>query len=236
MSTPGRYLLPVLPWLLAGLAAGLALRRWHGAAPGELLALGALMLVGALATLAYLNFSVERRLRRIDRAIARFAEGDGSARTGLDGSDPVADLGRQFDAMAARIGEERSDLAASEERLKFALHGSNAGIWDWRIDTAHTYYSPRWKGLLGFAEDEILAHSEEWLKRVHPDDLGRVMALLHGHISGASPFFESEHRLRRKDGDYIWVLERGVVLSDEAGKPYRMVGALTDISRRKEVE
>lgn len=221
----------LLLWAAFGLLAALALRHPHALAE-----LAGLALAGALASALYLHLAVERRLRRVGQAIARFAEGDGAARTGLAGGDPVAELGRRFDAMAARIGEERSDLAESEERLKFALHGSNAGIWDWRIDTAHTYYSPRWKRLLGYGENELLAHSEEWLKRVHPDDLARVMALLNGHMSGASPFFESEHRLRRKGGDYIWVLERGVVLRDEGGRPYRMVGALTDISQRKEIE
>lgn len=198
-------------------------------------AAGFALAVALLLALA-LYASVDRRLARIGSAISRFAEGDGSVRAGLSGWDPVARLGRMFDDMASRIGQERSNLAESEERLKFALHGSNAGIWDWRIDTGHTYYSPRWKRLLGFSEEEVLPHSEEWLKRVHPDDLPGVMARLKGHMTGPSPFFESEHRLRNKEGDYVWVLERGVVLHDNEGKAYRMVGALTDISRRKEIE
>lgn len=195
-----------------------------------------LVLGSALFMLLYLQTFQGPRLRRLGMAIGRFADGDGNARANLDGNDAVAHLAGLFDDMAARFGEERNNLSESEERLKFALHGSNAGIWDWRIDTAHTYFSPRWKSLLGFGENEILPHSEEWLKRVHPDDLARVMTLLNGHMTGATPFFESEHRLRRKSDDYIWVLERGVVLRDESGRPYRMVGALTDISRRKEVE
>ncbi|WP_165873445.1 PAS domain S-box protein [Parasulfuritortus cantonensis] len=179
---------------------------------------------------------VNRRLGQVTKAISRFAQGDGSARADMVGHDPIARLAGAFDNMANRIGQERSNLAESEERLKFALHGSNAGIWDWRIDSGHTYYSPRWKSLLGYGEREVLAHSEEWLKRVHPDDLPRVMAQLNAHMTGGSDFFESEHRLRRKGDDYIWALERGVVLRDERGKPYRMVGALTDITARKEIE
>lgn len=192
-----------------------------------LLGLGLLCLIMKLGT--------DRRLARLGKTISAFAAGDGSARSDLTGHDAVARLGRSFNDMAERIGQERSHLAESEERLKFALHGSNAGIWDWRIDSGHTYFSPRWKSLLGFDEHELLAHSEEWLKRVHPEDLARVMRLLNRHMSGESAFFESEHRLRRKDGDYIWVLERGVALRDTRGKPYRMVGALTDISQRMEI-
>lgn len=193
-------------------------------------------LLGIVLLFLLSTVRINRQLTTIGRAITRFADGDGSARTSLTGHGAIARLGRLFDRMATRIGQERSNLAESEERLKFALHGSNAGIWDWLIDSGHTYYSPRWKNLLGFEEHELLAHSEEWLKRVHPEDLPQVMALLHAHMTGATAYFESEHRLRRKDGDYIWVLERGVALRDEDGKPYRMVGALTDISARKKIE
>lgn len=140
------------------------------------------------------------------------------------------------EALAEQLASEHRDLAESEERLNFALTGSNAGIWDWHMDSGHTYYSPRWKTLLGFAESEVLPHAEEWLKRVHPDDLPGVMELLNTHIAGDTGFFESEHRLRRKDGSYLWVLERGSLVRDAEGKPCRMVGALIDISRRKEVE
>ncbi|MFA5082007.1 MAG: PAS domain S-box protein [Hydrogenophilaceae bacterium] len=197
----------------------------------------AVMSLTGIALLFLLStLRINRQLGVISKTITRFADGDGSARTALTGHDSIARLGRVFDRMATRIGQERSNLAESEERLKFALHGSNAGIWDWLIESGHTYYSPRWKSLLGYDEHELLAHSEEWLKRVHPDDLPQVMALLNAHMTGATAFFESEHRLRRKDDDYIWVLERGVALRDEDGKPYRMVGALTDISARKEIE
>ncbi len=209
-----------------------ALVKAHQKAMGYLLTVTLLLsvLLGMHALL-----STNRRLARIGAAMARFAEGESGARASLAGSDAIAWLGKRFDAMTERMARERRNLAESEERLKFALHGSNAGIWDWRMDSGHTYYSPRWKSLLGFAEDELLAHAEEWLKRVHPDDLPRVMGLLNAHISGKSEFFESEHRLRRKDSSYLWVLERGTAIRDQGGV-YRMVGALTDISRRKEVE
>ncbi|MDD4881301.1 MAG: PAS domain S-box protein [Gallionellaceae bacterium] len=208
------------------------LKAYHNA----LFNFAVLTLIGIALLFLFSTLRINRQLRVIGKTISRFAAGDGSARSGLAGHDSISRLGRAFDNMASRIGQERSNLAESEERLKFALHGSNAGIWDWLIDSGHTYYSPRWKSLLGYDEHELLAHSEEWLKRVHPDDLARVMALLNAHMTGASAFFESEHRLRRKDNDYIWVLERGVALRDERARPYRMVGALTDISGRKEIE
>lgn len=198
--------------------------------------LAAMVLIVTAIFGLFIHFVVNRRLVLIGRAIARFAEGDANARSGLTGGDAITCLGRRFDEMAERMGVERRNLAESEERLKFALHGSNTGIWDWNIASGHTYYSPRWKSLLGFAEDELHAHAEEWLKRVHPDDLPQVMERLKAHMSGENVFFESEHRLRNKDNRYIWVLERGMAVRDDKGTACRMVGALVDISRRKEME
>jgi len=196
------------------------------------------MLLGAAVLVLFLlvRYFGVRRVLRIDDALRRFAEGDSDSRANLRGADLIARLGQRFDGMVERMAAERRNLAESEERLKFALRGSNAGIWDWHLDSGSTYYSPRWKSLLGYGEDELVAHAEEWLKRVHPDDLPDVMERLKDHMAGKTEFFSSEHRLRRKDGSYLWVLERGWATRDERGVACRMVGALTDISRRKEVE
>lgn len=202
----------------------------------ELANLGALFTVAVVLLFLLVRYFGVRRLLRIDDALRRFAEGDSASRAALRGGDLIARLAQRFDDMAERMAVERSNLAESEERLKFALRGSNAGIWDWHLESGRTYYSPRWKSLLGYGEDELVAHAEEWLKRVHPDDLADVMARLKDHMAGKTEFFSSEHRLRRKDGTYLWVLERGWATRDENGVACRMVGALTDISRRKEVE
>jgi len=202
----------------------------------ELVYLLTMLTFAALALFLAIYFLAARRLSRLERALQRFGEGDPEARSGLQGWDAIARLGRHFDRMAERMAAERSHLAESEERLKFALRGSDIGIWDWHLDSGRTYYSPRWKSLLGYAEDELVAHAEEWLKRVHPEDLPAVMERLKAHMAGQSEFFISEHRLRCKNGDYLWVLERGVASRNAEGVAVRMVGALSDISRRREIE
>lgn len=196
----------------------------------------AMLTFATLLIFLLVYFLASRRLARIERAVQRFSAGDPDGRSGLRGRDAIARLGQQFDRMAEQMAAERRNLAESEERLKFALRGSDIGIWDWQMTSGRTYYSPRWKSLLGYGEDELVAHAEEWLKRVHPDDLAAVMDRLEEHMAGQSEFFISEHRLRRKNGGYLWVLERGVAIRDEQGVASRMVGALSDISRRKEVE
>lgn len=193
-------------------------------------------LAGAAIMAALMYFAVNRRLQRIYKALGNFGYGNVDVRLGWRGNDAISRLATQFDFMVARMAEERIHLTEGEERLNFALHGSSAGIWDWRIDRSQTYYSPRWKSLLGFSPTEHFPHAEEWLKRVHPEDLPHVMSLLNAHLRGETESFESEHRLRCNDDRYIWVLERGLAIRGADGHAYRMVGALTDISRRKEVE
>lgn len=219
-------------WL--AMSADLATARETHRHTLSLLALTAFGSAGLIAL--FIHLSVSRRLTRLLNAIGRFANGRTDVRLGWIGTDIVSRLGMQFDYMVMRLAEERTCLVEGEERLDFALHGSSAGIWDWRLDRNHTYYSPRWLSLLGFGEAALPSHPEEWLKRVHPEDLPQVMQRLNAHLEGEKDFFESEHRLRRKDGSYLWVLERGRAIRDEDGRAFRMVGALTDITGRKEAE
>ncbi|HXG38293.1 MAG TPA: response regulator [Bacteroidota bacterium] len=127
-------------------------------------------------------------------------------------------------------------LRASEERYDLAVHGSNAGMWDWNIKTNDVYYSPRWKSMLGYEDHEIMNRYEEWEKLLHPEDKERVIAAVREYLEGKSPEFELEYRLRQKDGTYRWVLARGVCLRDEQGRPYRMAGSHIDVHARKQLE
>ncbi len=127
-------------------------------------------------------------------------------------------------------------LRESEERYALASSGANDGIWDWDLRSGAAYFSPRWKGVLGYGEDEIGRVPDEWLKRIHPDDVARVKVELATHLEARTPHFESEHRLLHKDGSYVWVLVRGLAVRDHRGEAYRMAGSLTDIGDRKKAE
>jgi PAS domain S-box-containing protein len=128
-------------------------------------------------------------------------------------------------------------LAEAEERWKFALEGAGDGVWDYDEDTRRTYFSPRWKQMLGFADDEIGHSLREWSDRVHPDDKERVQAEIVRYRSGAIADYRTEHRLRHKDGHWIWVLDRGKIVARHAdGRPRRVVGTHTDITRLKQAE
>jgi diguanylate cyclase (GGDEF)-like protein/PAS domain S-box-containing protein len=125
-----------------------------------------------------------------------------------------------------------------EERQRYELvaMGSNDGLWDWDLVENQIYYSSRWKTMLGYEEEEITSTPEEWLKRVHPEDILPMTGELAEHLAQKTPHFTNEHRLRHKDGTYRWVLSRGIAVFDSRHKPIRMAGSFTDITRHKQLE
>ncbi|MGB8646200.1 MAG: EAL domain-containing protein [Anaerolineae bacterium] len=132
----------------------------------------------------------------------------------------------------ARTGE----LRESEERYELAARGSNEGLWDWNLESNRIYYSPRWKAMLGYGEEEIGDTIGEWYHRVHVEDLLSLQADLDAHWRGETSHLENEHRILHADGAYRWVLTRGLAVARPDGQHYRMVGSQTDITRRKEAE
>ncbi len=128
-------------------------------------------------------------------------------------------------------------LVDSEFRWKFAIEGAGEGLWDWNVLAGTVFFSPRWKEMLGFTQDEIGCSLDEWRKRVHPDDLARAMADVQAHLDGLTPIYLNEHRICCKDGSWKWILDRGLVVSrDAAGQPLRVIGTHTDINERHQAD
>ena len=127
-------------------------------------------------------------------------------------------------------------LRESEDRWRLAVLGINAGIWENNLVTGESFYSDRSKEMLGFAPHELSNRREDWVPRIHPDDvhLGRIA--MAEHVAGNKPFYHVEHRFRSKDGTYKWILSRGKALLNEAGEPVRVVGVHTDISESRHGE
>jgi PAS domain S-box-containing protein len=163
----------------------------------------------------------------------------------LGGSGTLSSVllaGLAFSLASTRVAARRqaarltADLRQSEELWRFALEGTCEGVWDWKVPTNEVYFSPRWKELLG-SPDEIGNSLDEWSKRVHPDDLPHAMAEVQAHFDGHTAAYADEHRMRRKDGSWIWILDRGLVVSRDAdGQPLRMIGTDSDITERKQAE
>ncbi len=126
----------------------------------------------------------------------------------------------------------REHLEYLQERNDLALAGANDGLWDFDADLNTVYFSPRWKAMLGYAEDE-LNDSPDWRMLVHPDDLARVQSTIRDHVIGKIPLFESVHRLKHRDGEWRWVVSRAKARVDPGGRLRRIVCVELDITERK---
>jgi len=144
-----------------------------------------------------------------------------------------------FPVAVARISTQlahkhaQEALKESEERYALAALGSNDGLWDWNIHENEVHFSARCKSMLGFQENEISNKPEEWFDRIHDADRARVKNEIAAHQNGATPHFESEHRMLHHDGTFRWMLSRGLAIRDQSGKPLRMAGSQTDITQAK---
>ncbi len=135
-----------------------------------------------------------------------------------------------------RVRERTTELTQANERFEWVIKATSDGVYDWDLVRGTVQASPRWKAMHGFQTSEIEERVEDWSVRIHPNDRHRVLGQLQDYMSGKRSDFWEEYRIRRKDGTYMWVLDRGVVLTDEQGCAYRMVGAETDITWRKGTE
>ena len=124
-------------------------------------------------------------------------------------------------------------LRESEERYARTARGSNDGLWDWDLERSEIYYSPRWKGMLGYQDEDIGTRPDEWLCRVHADDFPRLQAEVAAHCRRETPQLECEHRMHCKDGTYRWMLSRGLAVWNEAGDAVRIAGSQTDVTSAK---
>lgn len=127
--------------------------------------------------------------------------------------------------------------AEHEDRWRHALAGNGDGVWDWNAVTGEVFFCDRWKAMLGFAPEEIVSRVEEWSDRIHPDDREPTMNGLEDYLSGRSDSYESEHRIRCKDGTWRWILDRGRIVDRTAdGRPRRVVGTHSDVTLRRELQ
>ena len=133
------------------------------------------------------------------------------------------------------VDERTESLRRSEERYELAVAGSAAGIWDWDIRSGKVFYSDRFKELLGYTAQESWNNVSEFWDSLHPEDEQAVRAALDRHLAEGTPY-RVDYRILTGSGNYSWFYARGQALWDEAGKPLRMAGSITDINQRKEAE
>jgi len=142
-----------------------------------------------------------------------------------------------------RITRYIDKLAESEKRFKdltqrfeYAISGSGDGLWDWDLITNDVYFSPKWKEMLGYSDEELPNEFTSWETRVHPDDIEMATNAIHASHMSSDVEYNILHRMRHKDGSWVWIMDRGQTIFDENNKAVRMVGFHTDITTVKEQE
>jgi PAS domain S-box-containing protein len=144
----------------------------------------------------------------------------------------VEDITERLRAEAAlRQARERDEL------WKLALEATGDGVWDWTLPTGVEIYSQRLREMYGYGNDEISDQAIELDRRTHPDDIAGMQRAREAHFQGLAPAYVNEHRVRCRDGQWKWILSRGMVISRDAnGQPLRMIGTHTDITERRQAD
>lgn len=135
-------------------------------------------------------------------------------------------------AAAAAAGEG----GGVEEMFRLAIEGSNDGIFEWNLERETAFYSQQFWSMLGYEKGRFPDTMDSFREILHPDDRERVLGHLERYLSGEISDYLIIFRMRHKSGRWVWINARGKALYDDKGKPYRMVGAHTDISHIKAYE
>ncbi len=203
----------------------------------ELFTILVLALTLSLLLIAVLRRYFLRSIKHIDAAMKN-CDQDGIPLNPLpDGPyREVRVLSRTINTMLDSIRDSKAKRKIERLRLQNAIAGTRTGTWEWNVSTGRTVVSERWAAIVGYSLEELEPVSiETWRKLTHPDDLKRSMALLNKHFRGELPYYEFEARMRHKSGHWVWVLDRGSVMSWAAdGQPVMMYGTRQDITKHKE--
>lgn len=127
-------------------------------------------------------------------------------------------------------------LRESQERFELAMRGANDGLWDWNVTTGEAYYSPRYQEMIGYFDLEFQPKIDEFIQRIHPEDKDFVLNQIYKYIHREITTYEISFRMLHKKGHYIWILSRGIGLSEQSDQMTRIVGINIDMTEQKKVE
>jgi len=130
--------------------------------------------------------------------------------------------------------EAAARIAEGEERYRLAAKATNTAIWEWDTSDGTTRWSGETEAILGYRADEIEANIGWWRQRLHPDDRKRVLASLDDAIARGERFWSDEYRFLRSDGTTLWIFDQAYAEKDASGQIVRLIGAMADVTRRKE--
>jgi len=139
------------------------------------------------------------------------------------------------ESMTVKIRENEIHLRQSEERFQLAVSGSNDGIWDWNLLSNEIYFSPRYRQLLGYSQEEFPNNLSSFEEALHQEDYDRVILAINEHLDLGKPY-DVTFRMRNKSGEWVWFRGKGEAVRDENDIAVRMAGSISDISSQKAAE
>ena len=177
------------------------------------------------------RYAVEYRTQRADGSIAWVLNVGAPRFNETGGYDGY--VGAVIDVSERQAATET--LQGLETRLSLALDGTRVGVWDWDIASGDVWLSDSALAIQGYASEEVKGHAAGFADYIHPDDLAEHSRSITACLKGEQPMVNLEHRLRCKDGGWVWVAERGrVVERDAKGHALRMIGTRTDMTEQRE--
>jgi PAS domain S-box-containing protein len=185
--------------------------------------------------MAFLEGMVLSRLTGLSTAVARIDSSQATfPQLPAAGNDELAKLAHNINSLLAAIEHSHQELHASEERFRLIAQATNEAIYDWRIAEDRLWWGESFSKLFGHNIPSGHTDLQTWAAFLHPDDARPIQDDLQNALKQTANFWSAEYRFRRADGTYADVLERGYFLRDDAGNAVRMLGAILDISERKQ--
>ncbi|ODS49999.1 MAG: diguanylate cyclase and metal dependent phosphohydrolase [Halanaerobium sp. 4-GBenrich] len=128
------------------------------------------------------------------------------------------------------------NIEKQKERFNLIIEGTNIGTWEWNIQSGKIIVNQTWAQMLGYNLEELKpSNIEDWRRLTHPQDLKKSNQAFKRHVEGKKEFYNAEIRMKHKEGHWIWVFDRGKIISwTEDGKPFKMFGSHIEITERKE--
>jgi PAS domain S-box-containing protein len=132
--------------------------------------------------------------------------------------------------------QQADELRTSEERLRLVMEATSDAIWDVDLKAKTVWCNDAFEATFGRLNPETNGSWEWWIDQVHPDEREFVLQSLQAQIASEGNRWTCEHRFRRRDGEYSFVLNRALIARADDGTVTRVLGAMQDITAQKEGE
>ncbi|MAN85428.1 MAG: hypothetical protein CL555_00720 [Algoriphagus sp.] len=145
-------------------------------------------------------------------------------------------LAEQPYRLSKQVEETTKELLLSNQRFELATKATSEIIWDWDMEKDYTYRSENFERLLGYSQEESFNNDKIWKSIIHPEDYNEVESNLKKALDSSAEKWSQEFRVKKSDGQYLFIVDKGLIIRNKKGKAIRMIGSTQDITARKKAE